>query len=68
MAKYSEIVMQNVRENMGLEMNDTSHDKFIETLGRHEVLDRFLTWEGIIGYTDKIEDAISDIYNVNLIN
>lgn len=68
MAKYSERVMKNVRENMGLEPNDTSQDKFIEALGRHEVLDRFLTWEGIIGYTNKIEDAISDIYNVNLIN
>lgn len=68
MAKYSEIVMQNLRENMGLEPNDTSQDKYIESLGRHEVLDRFLTWEGIIGYTNKIEDAISDIYNVNLIN
>ena len=68
MAKYSERVMQNVRENMGLEPNDTSQDKFIEALGRHEVFDRFLTWEGIIGYTNKIEDAISDIYNVNLIN
>lgn len=68
MAKYSERVMRNVRQNMGLEPNDTSEDKFIEALGRHEVLDKFLTWEGIIGYTNKIEDAISNIYGVNLID
>ena len=68
MAKYSERVMQNVRENMGLEPDNTSRDKDIESLGRHEVFDIFLVWEGIIGYTNKIKDAISDIYNVNLID
>lgn len=68
MAKYSERVMKNVRESVGLEPNDTSQDKFIEALGRHEVLDRFLIWEGIIGYTNMIEDAISNIYRVDLIN
>ena len=68
MGKYSERVMRNVRENMGLEPDDTSKDKYIESLGRHEVLDRFLTLEGIIGYTNKIEDAIIDIYHVYLID
>lgn len=63
---YPEYIMKNVRQNLGLEENDTSMDKDIEVMSRKEVLERSLQWLGIIGYANRIISMVSDIYGVDL--
>lgn len=66
--KYPEYIMRNVRENLGLESNDTSKDREINEMDKIRVLDAYLTWEGIIGYTYEIISIIEDIFEVELNN
>lgn len=58
--------MQNMRQRFGLEENDTSADKEIFTMSGYEFLNELLHWEGFIGYTDMILDAIYMAYGVSL--
>jgi len=48
-----------VREYLDLEPVDTSKDEEIRSMGFKEYLDKYLKWEGIIGYTATIA-AIAD--------
>lgn len=59
-------VIENIRRNMGLEPDDDSKDDEIAQLSRREQFERFMTWNGIIGYEDMIKEAISEIYEVVL--
>ena len=65
---YPEYVMKNVRQNLGLEPNDTSMDSEINNMSKREVFARCLEWEGIIGYEYKILSLISEIFGVDLID
>lgn len=38
----------------------------VEAMTRIELLDAYLTYEGIIGYTSDILDIIENLYNVTL--
>ena len=63
MAKqYSNYLMRSVRQSMGLDKNDTSRDDVIMEMDSYELLDRFLEWEGIIGYTQKIVNILKEIF------
>lgn len=63
MAKqYSNYLMRSVRQSMGLDENDTSRDDAIMEMDSYELLDRFLEWEGIIGYTQKIVNILKEIF------
>ena len=63
MAKqYSNYLMRSVRQNMGLDEDDTSRDDAIMEMDSYELLDRFLEWEGIIGYTQKIVNILKEIF------
>lgn len=62
--KYSNYIMRCVRQNLGLEPNDTSRDKEILTMTPREVFDKWLEWQGIIGYGEIIISAIENIFNV----
>lgn len=64
--KYPPYIMRNVRENLGLESDDTSKDREINEMDKRRVLDAYLTWEGIIGYTYEIISIIEDIFEVEL--
>lgn len=57
--KYSDFIMRAVRQNMGLEEDDTSGDAEIYEMDGEEIVDRYLTWNGIIGYTSYIIDVVS---------
>ena len=57
--KYSGFIMRAVRQNMGLEEDDTSRDAEIYEMDGEEIVDRYLTWNGIIGYTSYIIDVVS---------
>ena len=60
------IVVRAIRQNLELEPDDTSKDGRIATMSRHEQLERFLAWNGIIGYSSSIRHAIEEIYGIKL--
>ena len=62
MEKYSGYIMKNIRQNIGLDENDTSRDAEIESMSGRDILDKYLTWEGIIGYTDEILDVVIEAF------
>lgn len=65
--KYPEHIMRDVRENKGLEPDDTSHDADImEYMSRGEVLDAVAEWDGLIGYSHRIRSWVKDIYGIDL--
>jgi len=47
---YSDRIMKNVRQNLGLEEDDTSRDDYIMSLSPEDVFDRYCNWEGLINY------------------
>ena len=57
--QYSDFIMRAVRQNMGLEEDDTLMDAEIMEMSGEEIVDRYLTWNGIIGYTSDIIDVVS---------
>lgn len=65
---YPEYVMKNVRQNLGLEPDDTSMDSEINDMSKREVFARCLEWEGIIGYEYKILSLVSEIFGVDLMD
>ena len=64
MNKYSNEVMKNVRQNLGLEENDTSLDEKINSMDKDEVFMRFLEWEGLMGWSwvESLKNAVINIY------
>lgn len=67
MNKYSEVVMENVRQALGLEDDDESSDDKIMAMEKSEVLGLYWQWNGIIGYETEILESIEDIFNITLI-
>ena len=66
MYTYSDNIMEALRQRLGLEENDTSKDALIMEMEPKDVLDMYLCWEGIIGWTDTIIEIIEEVYNVYL--
>jgi len=64
--KYPDYIVRDVRQNMGLEPDDTSRDSEILTMTPAEIFDRGLEWQGIIGYSHRILSAIEEIFDINL--
>ena len=64
--KYDNWIMQAVRQNLGLESDDTSMDKEIFSMPQSEVLERFFTWNGVCGYGDTIINVVEEIFKITL--
>ena len=64
--KYPEYIMSYVRQNMGLDSDDTSNDDLINSMNRKDIFDRVLNWNGIIGYAGQIKGWIEEIYGIEL--
>jgi len=60
------MVIWDVRKNMGLDLSDESLDAEILAMPKKKVLARYLEWNGIIGYTNTILGAVSEIYEIEL--
>ena len=61
MAKqYSNLVMRGVRQNLGLDSEDTSRDAEIMEMDGEEIVARWLEWEGIIGYASLIIQVVEE--------
>lgn len=57
----SEDVLSSVRKNLGIDSDDSSMDNIISKMSEKEVFERYLTWNGMPGWSDKIWDAVDDI-------
>lgn len=66
MAKYSEGVMNSVRQQLWLEEGDTSRDNEIANMSRGEVFSYCLNWKGIIGFDYTIRNFVEEIFRVKL--
>lgn len=66
--KYPEHLVEYVRQNFGLEKDDTSLDGDILTMKKDVFFRRVLNWKGLINWGDTILDWVQDIYNVELKN
>ena len=63
---YSDNIMEALRQRLGLEENDTSKDDLIMEMEPEDVLDMYLCWEGIIGWTGRIIEIVEEVYRVDL--
>lgn len=59
-------IMKNLRQRIELDENDTSQDEEILGLSGFEFFDEWLKWNGILGYTRDIIDAIYFAYGIDL--
>lgn len=57
--RYSNFIMEAVRQNMGLDEDDTSMDDEIMEMDGEEIVTRWLEWNGIIGYASDIIEVVS---------
>lgn len=64
--KYFDSIMMAVRQNLGLDFNNTSKDELINAMTRQEVFNRVCEWEGLINYGETIRDWIEDIWGIDL--
>lgn len=60
--KYPRYIVDKVKQNLGIEVDDHSKDEEIEIMSPGEIIDAVLEWEGIIGYTEFIVDLVFDVY------
>lgn len=65
-SKYPNYIMKKVRQQLGLEEDDTSRDAEINSMSHNVVFAHCLIDEGIIGYEYMISSMIHDIYGVTL--
>lgn len=64
--KYPEYIMRCVRKNLDLDEIDVSRDMEIYSMSRKEIFNSVCTWNGLIGYGNKIADWVEDIYQISL--
>lgn len=64
--RYSEDVMEYIRQRLGLKKYDNSRNKEINQLSLGEALEHVCNWNGLIGYASTIKSWIKDIYKVDL--
>lgn len=64
--KYSESVMEYVRQRLGLEKYDDSMDNEINELSPNEVFEHVCEWNGLCGYAHTIKSWIREIYKLEL--
>ncbi len=66
MNKYSDDIMEAVRQNLGLEADDESRDDEINDMSRQEILECVCNWNGLINYADTIREWIENIWGIDL--
>ena len=63
--KYPDYIVESVRRNLGLDINDNSMDNEINDMDPDEVLERYWTWNNIIGFSERIKESVADIYGID---
>lgn len=65
-ARLSPGVRNAIRESLGVQSNDDSLDGKINVMTPYELLDAYLAWEGVIGYTNTILNILELDHNGRL--
>lgn len=58
-------ILEDIRRNVPFGRDDFT-DEEINRKNNRDLLNHYLKWQGIIGYTDRIINVIENIYNVEL--
>lgn len=61
-----EYIMKDLRQRRDLDENDTSQDEEILEMYGYTFFDEWLKWNGFIGYTSDLLDAIHAAYGIDL--
>lgn len=64
--KYSEHIMEYVRQNLGLDKYDTSKDNDINEMSKNDIFERVCNWNNLYWYSEYIKSWIKDIYGIDL--
>jgi hypothetical protein len=64
--KINQRVIRDIRENLGVDPNDTSKDDEIDRMSLGEIFNRWCEWNGLINWSGKIKTAIGDIYGMDI--
>lgn len=64
MNKYYNTLLNMWKEIEGISKNDDSRNNEFNVLSKNELLELLLNNEGIYGYTEKLLDWISEIYEI----
>ena len=59
-------IMEELRQVMGLDEDDSSIDEEILRMSGFEFLNKWLEWNGIIGWTGSILNVIQMAYGIDL--
>ena len=59
-------IIDDVRENLGLKIGDTSKDDKINSMSPNEMFNRWCEWNGFINYSETFRAVIGNIYGVNI--
>jgi hypothetical protein len=63
--RIAEYILNDIRRNVPYGKDNMS-DEEIDKKTNFRLLDHYLSWHGIIGFTGMIITAVSDIYEVKL--
>lgn len=65
--KYSENIMQYLRQRDGLDKHDTSNDRELSEMSKNQAFKEVLNWNGLLGgYDTTIKNWILNIYGLDL--
>jgi hypothetical protein len=64
--KYPDWLMSCLRQRFGIEPNDPRFDSVIEKYSPQKVVDEYLMWQGIIGWTPTILNVVETAYGISL--
>lgn len=64
--RISKGIIDNVRENLGLEKGDTSKDDEINYMSPNDIFNRWCEWNGFINCSETFRAVICSIYGVDI--
>lgn len=64
--RISTDIIRNVRENLGVEPDDSSKDDEINRMSLNEIFDRWCEWNGLINYGKTIRKVIGSVYGIDI--
>ena len=66
--RVSKNIIDDVRENLGLERGDTSKDDKIDNMSSNEIFERWCEWNGFINRSETFRRVVGSIYGIDIDN
>lgn len=64
--RINDRIIDDVRENLGLERGDISKDDRINGMSPNEIFNRWCEWNGFINYSKMFRAVISSVYGIEI--